>query len=186
VPPNFAEMFADALDAIGSALIVKLALACPARTVTVAGTVAADGLSLERLTTMPPVGAGPVRLTVPRSELPPTIVVGLRLRDIRLGGSTVSSAACEVPYVAVMCAALEAATPFVVTVNVPINAPAVSVTVAGTVATVVLSLDKLTVAPPTGAGPNNVTVPCTVNPPTVLIGANKRELRPGVVCRTAV
>jgi hypothetical protein len=44
---------------------VKLALVAPAGTVTLDGTVAAPVLLLERDTTAPPLGAGPLIVTVP-------------------------------------------------------------------------------------------------------------------------
>src|ERR1700740_2639849 len=50
-----------------TALVVtgKLALVDPAGTVTLAGTVAAAALLLERVTCSPPLGADPLRVTVP-------------------------------------------------------------------------------------------------------------------------
>jgi len=64
---------------------VKVALVVPAGTVTVLGTVATLGLLLLRFTTNPPDGAGAVRVTVPVLLLPPTTLVGFRLRLLRLG-----------------------------------------------------------------------------------------------------
>ena len=57
-------------------LTVNVPLVYPAMTVTLDGTVAADAL-LERLTTAPPLAAGPLRVTVPVDEDPPLTLVGL-------------------------------------------------------------------------------------------------------------
>ena len=58
--------------------MVKLAVVAFAATVTLAGTVAADVLLFERVTTAPPVGAGPLRVTVPVEDVPPITDRGLR------------------------------------------------------------------------------------------------------------
>src|SRR5262245_28254622 len=58
------------------------------------------------------------------------------------------------------------------TVKVVLLAPAPTVTLAGTVATVVLLLDSATTAPPAGAALVSVTVPCEVAPPVTLAGFN--------------
>ena len=65
-------------------LVVKLALAALAGTVTLAGTCAA-GLLLVSDTTTPPAGAGPLRVTVPVAEFPPTRLVGTNLIEDRVG-----------------------------------------------------------------------------------------------------
>ena len=57
----------------------------------------------------------------------------------------------------------------VVTVNVPVVAPAATVAVAGTVADAV-SDETLTVKPPVGAGPLIVTVPVDGDPPETVVG----------------
>jgi hypothetical protein len=59
--------------------IEKLAVADPARTVTLAGTVATEGVPLVRVTTMPPAGAFAESVTVPVLELPPTTLAGERV-----------------------------------------------------------------------------------------------------------
>lgn len=48
----------------------------PAATVTLTGTVAADVLSLESVTTAPPAGAAALRVTVPVDDVPPVTRVG--------------------------------------------------------------------------------------------------------------
>jgi hypothetical protein len=61
----------------------------PAITVTEAGTVAL--LMLEAsATAAPPVGAGPLKVTVPVDELPPITDVGLSLTPIRPAGVMLS------------------------------------------------------------------------------------------------
>jgi hypothetical protein len=65
-------------------LAVNVALAAPAPTVTLAGTVAAGAL-LERLTMAPPLGAGPLRVTVPVEVEPPLTLVGLSITEDSVG-----------------------------------------------------------------------------------------------------
>jgi hypothetical protein len=55
---------------------VNVALELPALTVTVAGTTAL-ALLLDNATTTPPVGAVPVKVTVPVEEVPPVTLAGL-------------------------------------------------------------------------------------------------------------
>ena len=62
------------------------------------------------------------------------------------------------------------ATGLVATVNVAVVALAAIVTLAGTRAAAVLLLDRVTTAPPTGAGPFSVTVPIEEFPPLTEIG----------------
>ena len=58
-------------------LTVNVALLAPAATVTLAGTVAVGVLLLVRVTGAPPVGAGPLSVTVPVEDCaPPVTVVG--------------------------------------------------------------------------------------------------------------
>ena len=70
---------------------------------------------------------------------------------------------------------VEAVTLLVLTVNVALLAPAATVTLAGTVAAVVLSLDRETAAPPLAAGPLRVSVPVEGDPPVTLIGFSAIE-----------
>ena len=64
---------------------MNVALALAAATVTLAGTCTAP-LLLLRLTTLPPLGAGPLSVTVPVEELPPVTVPGLKLKPVTVIG----------------------------------------------------------------------------------------------------
>jgi hypothetical protein len=79
---------------------VNVALLAPAATVTLAGTVAAAVLSLIRETAAPPVGAGPLRVTVPLEGEPPVTLIGLSASEESVaepGGVTVSEAVLVPP-----------------------------------------------------------------------------------------
>jgi hypothetical protein len=83
-------------------LTVKDALVAPAATVTLEGTVAAVVLLLESVTCAPPVGAGPLSVTVPVEEFPPVTLVGFSVTDERVcgggdAGVTVSEADMVAP-----------------------------------------------------------------------------------------
>lgn len=69
-----------------------------------------------------------------------------------------------------------AVTTLVLTVKVAVVVPAATVTLAGTRATAVLLLERVTCTPPEGAAPLSATVPvedCT--PPVTLVGLSVRE-----------
>ena len=72
-------------------VIVKVAVVEPAATRTVAGRVA-DVLFDERLTESPPVGALPLKVTVPVEEVPPTTEVGETVKLVSVGAVTVNVA----------------------------------------------------------------------------------------------
>ena len=80
------------------------------------------------------------------------------------------------------------ATPDVETLNVALVAPAATVILAGTVATVVLALESVTTAPPAGAALSRVTVPVEAVPLTTDVGFRLRAEMPpaGLTDRTAV
>lgn len=71
---------------------MKVAVVWPAAIVTVAGTVATEVELLERFTTAPPVPAGALIVTVPIDVPPPVTKVGLRLKEARANGFSVSDA----------------------------------------------------------------------------------------------
>ena len=62
-------------EATALVLTANVALAAPAATVRLEGTLAAP-LLLESATCAPPVGAGPLNVTVPVEEFPPATLVG--------------------------------------------------------------------------------------------------------------
>ena len=78
-----------------------------------------------------------------------------------------------------MLTEVEAVTARVVTVKVAPVAPAGTVTLAGTVATAVLSLERRTMAPPVRAGALSVTLPVEGDPPLTLVGLSVTEVRVG-------
>jgi hypothetical protein len=87
----------DAVTAL--VLTVKVALVAPPGTVTLGGTVATPALLLDKETSAPSLGAGPLSVTVPVEELPPVTLAGLRLSDesVGAGGVTVSEAVWVAP-----------------------------------------------------------------------------------------
>src|SRR5438094_274954 len=90
--PSVAEMTAEVVPWTGSEDTVKLALDAPPGTTTPAGgTVAANGLLLDRLIVRPPVGAGPSSVTVPVDLVGYFTVVGLSVSEISVDGTTVSN-----------------------------------------------------------------------------------------------
>ena len=87
----------DALDATAEVVIVKIDVVAPAATVTLAGTRAAAVLLLVRVTTAPPAGAGPVKVTVPVDDVPPITEVGLRVTEVSAAAVTVKVAVFVTP-----------------------------------------------------------------------------------------
>ena len=78
-------------------MIVNVALVAPAATVTLAGTWAADVLLLVRVTTAPPDGDGPVKVTVPVEEVPPVTEPGFRPTEASAAAVTVRVAVFVTP-----------------------------------------------------------------------------------------
>lgn len=185
-PPNDPEMLTAVVLETVVVVIVKVLLVAPAGTVTLGGTVAAAELS-ESVTTAPPEGAAPLRVTVPVDEAPPTTVDGLSesVEMVTAGARVMLSAANRVvlPSVAVSCAVV-LSTGNVVTVNDALVAPAGTVTVAGTLADPGRLLLRLTVAPPDGAAVPRVTVPVADVPPGTLVGLTEKPVSAGTMGTT--
>jgi len=163
----------------------KVPLDSPPWTVIVAGTLAAVVFELDNETTSPPAGALPERKTVPVTGFPPSTVAGETLRDAGPtgGGCGVTvSVALRVapPYAPLIVTDVDDVTEVVLTVNVALKAPAGTVTLAGTVAALVLLLDSVTTAPPEGAALVRLAVPCDVLPPTTLAGLSAIPASEGV------
>src|SRR2546428_647522 len=186
-PPKLAEMVAE-VDAVTDTVVtVNVALVAPPGTVTfpTAGTLAAAVLLFERVTTALGAVSAALRVTVATEELPPTTLGGFsaRLETVRggggAGGETVSSAVLVTPpEEAVIVMGMDAGTEGVVTLKMAVVAPAATVTLAGTVAPMVLLLGRLTIVGADGAAPL-LTVPCEVLPPVTLVAVSVTPLRAG-------
>jgi hypothetical protein len=92
--PEAAAVMVTGVDvATVRVVTVKVVLVLPAGTVTLAGTVAAAVLPLVSVTTVPPVGAAPLNVTVPVEVAPEVTDVGFNVTDdTETGGVTVSTA----------------------------------------------------------------------------------------------
>lgn len=153
---------------------------------TLVGTVA-EVLLLVKVIDCPPVPAGPDRVTVPVDDVPPMTVVGLSVSDVKVAPLMVSVADWDTdPVLAVIVDEVCVVTEIVDTVNVAVDEPAGTVTEAGTVAAVLL-LVRATAVPPVPAGPESVTVPVDVEPPTTVVGFKVSDCTTeGSTFRTAV
>lgn len=151
---------------------VNVAVVAPPATVTVAGTMAME-LDVLRDTCIPPIGAGPVKVTVPVEGFPPMTEAGATETLCSAVGLIVKVAVFDTEAsVAVTVTVVVEATPVVLIVKVAVVAPAATVTVAGSVALALLDV-RLTNVPPGPAGPVRVTVPVEVPPPVTVVGATE-------------
>jgi len=122
-PPYVAVIVAADVAGTADVVTVKVALVAPAATVTVAGVVAMGSLD-DRLTTAPPVPAGPVSVTVPVEGVPPITEAGLRV-TLRGTGVVIASVPVTevVPNLAVIVAVVAVVTIEVEATNVPVVEP---------------------------------------------------------------
>ncbi len=158
---------------------VNVAVFVPAATATLAGTVV-DGSLDVRFTVPPSAGVLPANVIVPVDETPPVTDVGFIAIVLMNGASIRRDALADPPFVAVMWAVRVASIGTVVTVNVPVVAPAATVTLPGTVAAA-LSEDSVSVNPPAPAGAAKVTVPTELLPPSTDVPTRARLKLAGAV-----
>ena len=84
MPLNEAEIVAEVGMRTADVFTLNVALLAPARTVTLAGTLAAP-LLLESITCAPPAGAGPLNVTVPVENCtPPRTLEGFSVSEERV------------------------------------------------------------------------------------------------------
>lgn len=154
--------------------IVKSTLVSPARMVTVGGAVTPAPPLWLSTTTTPPTGAATLIVTVPSTDPGPIRLDGVRTRFVILGVFIVRIFESVTPtgVVAVIVAAVSTAVPDVVTVKFTDDAPAATVTFAGTLPKAGLLDDNVTITPPTGAAPFKTIVPVEFcEPPMTEVGA---------------
>lgn len=138
--------------ATATVLTVNVAVVLPAVTVTDVPTLAEGSLEANVII-VPPVGAGPLIVTVPVVDAPPTSDVELRLSAVKVGALIAKEPDEVEPLsVAAIVEVVLALTATVVIVKDATVWPAGTVTVAGTVAAAVFEEDRLTTVPPVGAG----------------------------------
>jgi hypothetical protein len=167
-----AVMVTNVLFATANVVTVKLAEVWPPATLTMPGTRATLALLVASVTEIPPAGAGALKNTVPVALVPPLTVVGLIVIDWRRGGAF-GSGLTFTKMDLVTPPALAKTFPPVgkpVTALVPIVKlvalfPSGIVTLAGTWMTEGLSVVRVTVPPPAGAGITSATVARPELPP---------------------
>lgn len=185
-PLLLAVIVAVEIPETGRVPMENAAAVAPAGTVIESGTLA-EVLSLASETGKPPAGAGLVSWIVPVDWVPPTVVEGLRLRELGPvgvpGGTIVRGALTDPPlYDATTVTRAINWIGEVCIVNVADMLPA---------GTKVLKLDETPAtgkptsfdsampAPPSGAGAVSVTVPVVVSPLSIVDGLKLNEARNG-------
>lgn len=164
VTPKVPVIVAEVEIATAFVVTVKLTELVPAATVTELGTVA-EPVFDDKVTTAPLEPALPLRVTVPIEEVPPMTVVGLTVTLDSVAGVTVKFAVCVRLFSdPVITAVFVVFTAIVFTVKLAEIEPAGIVTVAGTVAQLMLDERPITVSL-TGSAKLIDTVPVDVVPP---------------------
>jgi hypothetical protein len=177
--PKVAVITAVVVVVTDVVVTVKDTVVAPAATVTLPGTLAEE-LLLVKLTTVPPDGAVPLKVTLPWDGLPPWTPEGLSVSEEMVtvddpGVIVIEAWTVLFPRDAVITTEVLLRTPdLVVTVNVALELPAGTVTLAGTSANELLLLNPTTV-PPDGAAALRVTVPWDVPPSWTVVGFNVSE-----------
>src|SRR5260370_34804121 len=92
-------MVTDVLAETANVITLKLAEFCPAGTLTMPGTCAADELLVASVTEIPPEGEGALKKTVPVALVPPATLAGLIVMDCSNGGAFVARATLTKIYV---------------------------------------------------------------------------------------
>jgi len=166
--------------------MVKLTVVLPAATVTGVFTVA-NVESLETVTPIPPVGALPVRVTVPSAAIPAETLVGEIVSVFTAGVFTVSVVVAETLFaVPFRTADVFVATGVEVTVTFAAIFPAATVTDEPMDAAFTEEL-RVTFAPPVAAALERVTTAVALAPPTRLLGDTATDLTVGALtAKTAV
>jgi hypothetical protein len=95
--PRTPEIVTVRFEVTVEVFTVKVAVVRVAGIVTLEGTVAIPVLLLESVTTVPPAGAGPFRVTVPVEVPPPRTEVGLKETELRVAAVIVRPAVRVVP-----------------------------------------------------------------------------------------
>ena len=182
MPPAVAEIVAVVALVTLLVVIGKVAVVAPAATITLAGTVA-ERLLLERVAVIPPVGAGPLSVTVPVDPVPLVTLVGETETPESAGGETVKVAYFLVPPVCgliqlanIVTVRVEAVA-VVVTGKVAVLAPVTTTTLLGTVTLGSLECKAMLTADPWTV--LVVTVPVATAPPTLVPGLTEQERRLG-------
>jgi len=136
-------------------------------------------------TTKPPVGAGPVVVTVAVLELPPITVVGASIIASTVERVTVKVVDFDTPLADPLNVTVAfVATGVVVTFALAVVAPSGTVIEAGTVTAALFDVSA-TAKPPVGAGPASVTVTLDALPPITVAGFTETDstaLRCTVIC----
>ena len=176
--PLYVAVIVTAVEA-ATALVemAKTAVAEPPATVTLDGTLATPVLLDESETAAPAAGAAPDSVMTPWEPVPPATLSGLVTRRCTVGpgggapaGVTVSVPVFDPPLnEAVIVTVVLTDTADVVMVNVPVNWPVGTVTLAGTCATAGLLLESATTVV-SGAAALTMMVPLVASPPATVAG----------------